>query len=120
METGSAGSMEGTGRGTGRPCRDARRGASQHGLRSMVDKVGREGFKTLDGDWVVMATGGTRMEKVLVIRERRAWEEDAEPRMRSEGGSPRLIELRQDCDEQGQGQGQIRYPDTSVFPIRKY
>lgn len=56
-------------------------------------------------------TGGTRMEKVIVIREEGVGR-DAEPRVRLKGGSPRLIELRQDCDEQDQGQ--IRYPDSTV------
>lgn len=56
------------------------------------------------------------MEKIIVIREEGVGRENAEPRVRSEGGSPRLTELRQDCDEQDQGQ--IRYlgtnPDTNV------
>lgn len=48
METGGAGGVKGAGRGTRRPRRDASRGASQHGLRSMVNKVGGEGSRALD------------------------------------------------------------------------
>lgn len=70
--------MKGAGRGTGRPCRDARRGASQHGLRSMVDKDGREGFEALDGreqQWRVVPGKGNAAASVVM-----GGGKDAEPK----------------------------------------
>lgn len=73
METGGAGGVEGAGRGAGRPCRDASRGASQHGLRSMVDRLCRGSCKALDrpGTWGQAAPGATqtgeRQASVVVV-----------------------------------------------------